>query len=81
MIADHRKDSLTLGQQWLKGVPVEVVPMAYVPIQKKMIEQFGAEFATLRMAKAKAGPVVTDNGNFILDVHFGEINVNKVTHI
>ncbi|GAG32356.1 unnamed protein product, partial [marine sediment metagenome] len=25
----------------------------------------------LRMAKAKAGPLVTDNGNFIIDVDFG----------
>jgi ribose 5-phosphate isomerase A len=28
----------------------------------------------LRMAKAKAGPVVSDNGNFIIDVDFGKIN-------
>ena len=27
---------------------------------------------TLRMAKAKAGPVVTDNGNFVIDVVFDE---------
>ena len=25
------------------------------------------------MAKAKAGPLITDNGNFILDVDFGVI--------
>lgn len=23
--------------------------------------------------KAKAGPIITDNGNFIIDAHFGEI--------
>ena len=27
--------------------------------------------AALRMAKAKAGPVVTDNGNFVVDAPFG----------
>ncbi|MHA1931926.1 MAG: ribose-5-phosphate isomerase A, partial [Promethearchaeota archaeon] len=27
----------------------------------------------LRMAQAKAGPLVSDNGNFIIDVDFGEI--------
>jgi len=27
----------------------------------------------LRRALAKAGPVVTDNGNFIIDVDFGRI--------
>ena len=24
--------------------------------------------------KAKAGPILTDNGNFIIDAHFGEIS-------
>lgn len=32
-------------------------------------ERFGGH-PKLRMAKAKAGPVVTDNGNFILDWEF-----------
>ena len=27
----------------------------------------------LRMALRKAGPVVTDNGNFVIDADFGEI--------
>ncbi|RKO82799.1 ribose 5-phosphate isomerase [Blyttiomyces helicus] len=30
-------------------------------------------FPTLRMAVRKAGPVVTDNSNFIVDADFGEI--------
>lgn len=28
---------------------------------------------TLRMAERKAGPVVTDNGNFLVDVDFGMV--------
>ncbi|KAG0175784.1 ribose-5-phosphate isomerase rki1 [Apophysomyces sp. BC1034] len=32
------------------------------------------EKSTLRMAINKAGPVVTDNGNFVVDVHFGAIH-------
>lgn len=66
VIADYRKDSTTLGEQWTKGVPIEVVPMAYRPVQLKIESQFGGK-AVLRQAKAKAGPVVTDNGNFVLD--------------
>eukprot|EP01104_Vermistella_antarctica_P002897 TRINITY_DN13097_c0_g1_i1.p1 TRINITY_DN13097_c0_g1~~TRINITY_DN13097_c0_g1_i1.p1 ORF type:complete len:233 (+),score=68.38 TRINITY_DN13097_c0_g1_i1:93-791(+) len=71
VVADYRKDSTVLGQKWKKGVPIEVIPMAYVPIQRKL-EQLGGK-PILRLALAKAGPVVTDNGNFILDTDFGEI--------
>ncbi|KAJ0392796.1 hypothetical protein P43SY_003726 [Pythium insidiosum] len=71
VIADYRKESSQLGQQWTKGVPIEVIPMAYVPLMAKMRELGGTP--VLRMAKAKAGPVVTDNGNFVLDVNFGVI--------
>jgi len=45
--------------------------MAYVPIANK-IKVLGG-IPVLRMAINKAGPVVTDNGNFILDVDFGII--------
>ncbi|AWP16017.1 putative ribose-5-phosphate isomerase [Scophthalmus maximus] len=69
VIADYRKDSSALGQQWRKGVPVEVIPMAYVPVSRAIARLFGGE-ANLRMAVSKAGPVVTDNSNFILDWKF-----------
>lgn len=69
--ADYRKDSTTLGEKWKKGVPVEVIPMAYRPILDKM-KAMGAA-PVLRMAKSKAGPCVTDNGNFVIDADFGEI--------
>ncbi|XP_074516958.1 ribose-5-phosphate isomerase [Sebastes fasciatus] len=69
VIADYRKDSKALGQQWKKGVPIEVIPMAYVPISRTIAKRFGGE-ANLRMAVSKAGPVVTDNSNFILDWKF-----------
>lgn len=72
VIADYRKDSTSLGQQWKKGVPIEVVPMSYVPVIKKLLAA-GATSAKLRMAVAKAGPVVTDNGGFIIDADFGVI--------
>lgn len=66
VIADYTKDSNKLGDRYKKGIPIEVVPLAYVPIKNKVIELFGGDIK-LRNAVAKAGPVVTDNGNFILD--------------
>jgi len=75
IIADFRKKSDKLGMNWKRGVPIEVIPMAYFPIMKKLKELDGNP--KLRMAKAKSGPLITDNGNFIIDVDFGEINNPK----
>ncbi|XP_058799433.1 ribose-5-phosphate isomerase isoform X2 [Phymastichus coffea] len=69
IIADYTKNSKNLGEQYKKGLPLEVLPMAYVPVMNKIENNFGGRIK-LRMAVAKAGPVVTDNGNFILDWHF-----------
>jgi ribose 5-phosphate isomerase A len=53
-------------------VPVEVLPFAVAPISRA-IERLGGK-PTLRMAVKKAGPVVTDQGNFVIDVRFAEIS-------
>nr|CAH7769765.1 unnamed protein product [Callosobruchus chinensis] len=66
IVADYTKDSEKLGDQYKKGIPIEVVPIAYVPIMNKIKERYGGSIE-LRMAVKKAGPVVTDNGNFVLD--------------
>jgi ribose 5-phosphate isomerase A len=71
IVADFTKDSKVLGEKWKKGVPLEVIPSAYVPIKKKITEMKGKP--TLRMGVNKAGPVITDNGNFIIDADFGHI--------
>ena len=49
-------------------LPVEVLPSAWKQIQKTL-ENFEGE-GNLRMAQRKAGPIVTDQGNLILDVTF-----------
>ncbi len=72
VVADYRKQSLKLGEKWNKGIPIEVIPLAYVPLLKKF-EDLGGK-PKLRMAKAKTGPLVTDNANFIIDVDFGILN-------
>ena len=68
VIADYRKKSRELGEQWKKGIPIEVVPMAYVPVMNKL-RSYGLD-PVLRMAQSKAGPVVTDNSNFVVDAKF-----------
>lgn len=66
VVADFMKSSHSLGDKYKKGIPIEVVPMSYVPVKAK-IECMYKGTCELRMAVAKAGPIITDNGNFILD--------------
>lgn len=49
-------------------LPVEVLPGAWVQVQSRLKSIGGV--AELRMATRKAGPVVTDQGNLVLDVRF-----------
>ena len=49
-------------------LPVEVLPGAWRQVQGQLLEMAGE--AQLRMAQRKAGPVVTDQGNLVLDVKF-----------
>jgi ribose 5-phosphate isomerase A len=49
-------------------LPVEVLPGAWRQVQGELAEMGGT--AELRMAVRKAGPVVTDQGNLVLDVKF-----------
>lgn len=65
IVADHTKNSDFLTFNY-KKIPIECSPIAYVPIQKRIQKLYGGELK-LRMAIAKAGPVLTDNGNFLLD--------------
>lgn len=69
IVCDYTKISQHLGEKWHKGIPIEVIPLAWVPIKNNIEKNYGGQ-AILRMATKKAGPVVTDNGNFILDWKF-----------
>ena len=53
----------------MKGVPVEVAPFAYAKLLHNL-HALGSPTAQLRMAVNKAGPVVSDNGNFVIDAPF-----------
>ncbi|MFQ4141233.1 ribose-5-phosphate isomerase RpiA [Chlorogloeopsis sp. ULAP02] len=52
-------------------VPVEVIPMAVTPVMQA-IEKLGGK-PELRMGVKKAGPVITDQGNMVIDVKFETI--------
>jgi ribose 5-phosphate isomerase A len=67
VVADESKISAQLD----RPVPVEVLPFAKELVMKK-IKELGGE-PELRLALRKDGPVITDNGNFILDSSFGVI--------
>ena len=51
-------------------LPVEVLPSAWKQVKDIISEMSGV--SNLRMATKKAGPVVTDQGNLILDVLFND---------
>jgi ribose 5-phosphate isomerase A len=54
-------------------VPVECTPKA-INLVKEEIYKLGADSIELRLAKKKDGPVITDNGNIILDVMFSNVD-------
>lgn len=66
VIVDERKLVEHLGPGF--AIPVEVVPDARVPVTKALVALGGQ--VSLREAVRKAGPVVTDRGNLILDTRF-----------
>ncbi|HDG64193.1 MAG TPA: ribose-5-phosphate isomerase RpiA [Thermococcus sp.] len=69
VLVDESKLVEYLGQKM--PVPIEVIPAAWRAI-KEELEVFNAT-AELRMGVKKDGPVITDNGNFILDAKFERI--------
>jgi ribose 5-phosphate isomerase A len=70
IIADQPKKTKMLGEN-NQFVPVEVLPFA-LPIVKATIVAMGGK-PMVREGKGKLGPVITDNGNAVIDVYFGEI--------
>ena len=70
IIADESKKVAVLGEND-HPVPVEVLPFAIAAVKSK-IEGIGGK-AVLREGKGKLGPVMTDNGNAVIDAVFGVI--------
>ena len=70
IVADETKLVKKLGTN--HPVPVEVLPSATI-VAMSRIREFGGK-PVLRAGTGKVGPVVTDNGNFILDVSMKRID-------
>ncbi|MFM7267293.1 MAG: ribose-5-phosphate isomerase RpiA [Cyanobium sp.] len=68
VVVDASKLVETLNLGFL--LPVEVLPGAWRQVKGQLAAMGGD--AQLRMAVRKAGPVVTDQGNLVLDVRFAE---------
>ncbi len=68
IVVDESKLVKILNQSF--PLPVEVIPTAWKQV-KETIDDMNAT-STLRMASKKAGPIVTDQGNLVLDVLFRE---------
>jgi ribose 5-phosphate isomerase A len=69
IIIDDSKWVDKLGAKF--PVPIEVFPAALLHVEEEL-EKLGASL-TLRLAKGKDGPIITENGNLILDAHFDDI--------
>ena len=64
VIGDETKSVKTLGIHF--PLPIEIVPEARLSIMKKL-EVYGVSMI-IRDGIRKKGPVITDNGNFIMDI-------------
>ena len=70
ILIDKSKRVNSLGKK--HKIPVEIYPDSISYVTDEIIK-LGAEEITLRQAKHKDGPVITENGNLILDVKFKNI--------
>lgn len=73
IIADSSKMVTKLGTRF--PVPIEIFPEALTHVAQAL-ESFTPKEIKLRMAQGKDGPVITENGNLILDVWFDNIPDN-----
>ncbi|MDB9314217.1 ribose-5-phosphate isomerase RpiA [Spirulina sp. CS-785/01] len=70
VVVDSGKLVQRLGESFL--LPVEVIPMAITPAMAAL-KKLGGQ-PELRMGVKKAGPVVTDQGNLVIDVKFDNLS-------
>lgn len=78
IVTDETKLAEKLGTN--HPIPLEVLPFS-LPVVMAKVQELGGK-PVLREGGGKVGPVVTDNGNFVVDVEFrsidalGELDVN-----
>jgi len=77
VVVDDSKLVKHLGEKF--PVPVEVLPFAVHPVMKTLQAMGGNP--ELRMGLRKDGPVITDQGNMVIDVRFAEIEEPKALEL
>ena len=77
VVVDDSKLVKHLGEKC--PVPVEVLPFAVNPVMKKLQAMGGNP--VLRMGVKKDGPVITDQGNMVIDVRLPEIKDPKALEL
>jgi len=70
VVVDSGKLVKSLGEVF--AVPVEIIPMAITPAMQAITKLGGKP--EIRMGVKKAGPVITDQGNMVVDVRFDNIS-------
>jgi len=70
IIVDKSKRVNVLGEN-NQAVPIEVLPFALSLVKNKIADLGGNP--VVREGKGKLGPIITDNGNMIIDANFGLI--------
>jgi ribose 5-phosphate isomerase A len=71
ILVDQSKLVARLGEKF--PIPVEVLPITLRLVERELAA-IGAIEIVMRTAVKKDGPVITEHGNFILDVRFKEIH-------
>ena len=72
IIVDQSKISKFLGEKW--AVPIEVSKMA-IDVEAEFLKSLGAEVK--QRLDIEGNPLITDEGNYILDANFGVIKNPK----
>jgi ribose 5-phosphate isomerase A len=84
IIVDETKLVKKLGTNF--PIPIEVFPGALLHVEEEL-KALGADSLILRPAKGKDGPVITENGNLIIDARFYdigdslELNIKGITGV
>ncbi|MHA1143244.1 MAG: ribose-5-phosphate isomerase RpiA [Candidatus Helarchaeota archaeon] len=71
IIVDPSKLVKTLGERF--ALPIAIIPEAHETVLRAIKEKYTQD-VKIRLASRKLGPVVTDNGNFIIDAKFNAIS-------
>ncbi len=71
--------SSRLGEQWKQGIPIEVLPLAGKRVLNEL-RLLGSSNPVIRQGlPKKAGPVVTDNGMWLIDAPFSPLLLPRDT--